>query len=208
MVLVTKADQQKIADAIADAERMTSGEIIAVITPASGSYVYAAFFWPAIVALIVPLPFILWTWWPIQTIYMIQLLVFALLTMLLLVLRPLRLALVPASLKRQIAHRRALEQFLAQNLHTTPGRTGVMIFVSVAERYAELVADPEIARHVEQASWRAIVDDLTDKIGAGDPVAGFLAAIRAIAAPLAAHFPPDSHAHHGLPNHLIVLPPE
>ena len=208
MVFVTETDQQKISNAIAEAERTTSGEIVAVITPASGSYVYAAFFWPAIIALLVPLPFIHWTWWPMQTIYIIQLATFAVLTFLLLAIRPLRFALVPSSLKRQVAHRRALEQFLAQNLHTTPGRTGVLIFVSVAERYAEIVADAEIARHVDETSWRGIVDDLTGKIGAGDVVAGFMAAIRAIAGPLAAHFPPGSHPHHALPNHLIVLPSE
>ena len=208
MVFVSETDRQEISNAIAEAERTTSGEIVAVITPASGSYVYAAFFWPAIIALLVPLPPILWTWWPIQTIYVIQLATFAVLTLLLLVVRPLRFALVPGSLKRQVAHRRALEQFLAQNLHTTPGRTGVLIFVSVAERFAEIVADAEIAQHVDETGWRSIVDDLTAKIGAGEVAAGFMAAIRAIAGPLAAHFPPDSHPHHSLPNHLIVLPAE
>jgi putative membrane protein len=206
MVLVSEADRQKITDAIAEAERSTAGEIVAVIAAASGSYVYAAFFWPAIIALLVPLPFIHFTWWPIQTIYMIQLAVFAALTLLLLMVRRLRFILVPRSLKRQVAHRRALEQFLAQNLHTTPGRTGVLIFVSVAERYAEILADAEIARHVEASTWRSIVDELTARIGAGDAVAGFLSAIRAVAAPLAAHFPPGSHSHDSLPNHLIVLP--
>jgi putative membrane protein len=82
----------------------------------------------------------------------------------------------------------------------------VLIFVSVAERYAEIVADAEIARHVDQATWRGIVDELTAKIGAGDAVAGFLSAIRAVAAPLAQHFPPGTHPHDSLPNHLIVLP--
>jgi len=206
MHLISETDRQKITDAIAEAETHTAGEIVAVIAPASGSYVYAAFFWPAIVALLVPAPFIHWTWWPIQTIYALQLGVFAALTLLLLLWRGLRLAVVPGSLKRQIAHRRALEQFLAQNLHTTPGRTGVLIFVSVAERYAEIVADAEIARHVDQATWRGIVDELTAKIGAGDAVAGFLSAIRAVAAPLAQHFPPGTHPHDSLPNHLIVLP--
>jgi putative membrane protein len=206
MALVSQADEKKIADAIAEAERRTSGEIVAVIAPSSGSYVYAAFFWPALVALIVPLPFIHWTWWPILTIYMLQLAVFAALTLLLLTLRGLRFALVPRRLKRQVAHRRALEQFLAQNLHTTPERTGVLIFVSVAERYAEIIADAQIARHVGNETWRAIVDDLTAQIAAGEPITGFLNAIRAVAKPLAKHFPPGSHPHDSLPNHLIVLP--
>ena len=208
MALVSSMDAQKIADAIAEAERSTSGEIVAVIAPSSGSHVYAAFIWPALIALVVPLPFIYWPLWPIQTIYEIQLAAFAALTLLLLLVRPLRFAVVPRSLKRQVAHRRALEQFLVQNLHTTPGRTGVLIFVSVDERYAEIIADPDIARYVGNDTWRAIVDDLTARIGAGDPITGFLNAIRAIAKPLATHFPPGNHPRDSLPNHLIVLPPD
>lgn len=206
MMLVSKEDRETIANAIAAAEKSTAGEIVAVIAPSSGSYVYAAFFWPAIVALIVPLPFIHWTWWPIQTIYFLQLFIFAGLTTLLFFVRPLRLALVPRSLKHRIAHRRALEQFLAQNLHTTPGRTGVLIFVSVAERFAEIIADAEIHKHVGDEAWRTIVDDLTARIGAGDAVGGFNNAIRAVAKPLSEHFPAGSHPHDSLPNHLIVLP--
>lgn len=206
MILVSDAERQQIASAIAEAEKTTSGEIVAVIAPSSGSYIYAAFFWAAIAALAVPLPLILWTWWPIQTIYIVQLLIFAALTLLLLLARPLRLALVPKGLKHQAAHRRALEQFLAQNLHTTPGRTGVLLFVSVAERYAEIVADAEIDRHVGHAAWRAIIDGLTAQIANGQAVTGFLNAIEAVAKPLARHFPPGSGPHDSLPNHLIVLP--
>lgn len=205
---VTDSDRRRISEAIAEAERATSGEIVAVVAPASGGYTHAAFFWPAIVALAVPAPFIHWTWWPIQTIYAAQLAIFAALTALLLLVPSLRVKLVPRAWKRQVAHRRALEQFLAQNLHTTPGRTGVLIFVSVAERHAEIIADAGIAAHVDQAAWRGIVDALTARIGAGEPVEGFLGAIRAVAGPLAAHFPADSGPHGTLPNHLIVLPPE
>ena len=41
----------------------------------------------------------------------------------------------------------AMRQFFAQGLHQTENRTGVLIFASVAERYAEIVAD---ARHQRQ----------------------------------------------------------
>jgi putative membrane protein len=153
----------------------------------------------------VPLPLILWTWWPIQTIYTLQIAVFALLAFLL-NLRPLRLALTPRRTQHRLAHRRAMEQFLAQNLHTTPGRTGVMIFVSVAERYAEIVADSEINRHVPVETWVGIVSDLTANIGKGQAATGFLNAIQASGQLLAAHFPPEVHPHDMLPNHLIFLP--
>ncbi|MCK9912500.1 hypothetical protein MXD81_25325, partial [Microbacteriaceae bacterium K1510] len=63
-----------------------------------------------------------------------------------------RTALVPAGLKRLHAHRRAVEQFLAQNLHTTEGRTGVLLFVSVAERYAEIIPDRAIDAKVPRGT--------------------------------------------------------
>jgi putative membrane protein len=206
MTLVTEADQKRIADAITEAERKTSGEIVAVIAPVSSQYLHAPFLWAALVALAVPWPFVFWTWWPIQHIYVLQLAVFAVLVAVL-TRQPVRLALVPRRIKHARAHRRAVEQFLAQNLHTTAGRTGVMIFVSAGERYAEIVADAAINAKVPQAEWQAIIDDLTGQIGKGQPGNGFVQAIAAVGEHLARHFPPQARDEHALSNHLIVLPP-
>jgi putative membrane protein len=207
MVLVPEEDKRRIADAITAAEARTSGEIVAVIAPESSSYLYVPFMWAALAALAVPFPLIFWTWWPIQRIYALQLLVFAALV-LLLMYRPLRVALVPRSVKHRSAHRRAVEQFLAQNLHTTAGRTGVLIFVSVAERYAEVLADAAIHQRVPQEEWQGIVDDLTRRIGEGDADEGLVRAIGAVGEHLSRHFPPGPRDPNALPNHLIILPEE
>jgi putative membrane protein len=207
MTIVSEMDRKRVAHAITAAERTTSGEIVAVIAPESASYAYAPFMWAALAALAVPFPLIFFTWWPIQHIYVLQLAVFAIL-LVLFMYRPVRLALVPGTLKRQRAHRRAVEQFLVQNLHTTPGRTGVLIFVSVAERFAEIIADAGINQRVAEGTWQAIVDQLTRAIGNGQPAEGFVAAIAAVGHELARHFPPGSHDPHAFANHLIVLPPE
>jgi putative membrane protein len=207
MALISDDDKALVADAIAAAERGTSGEIVAVIAPASGSYLHAPFLWAALAALAVPWPLIHWTWWQIQHIYLLQLAVFAALAVILMY-EPLRLALVPRPLKQARAHRRAVEQFLVQNLHTTQGRTGVLIFVSVAERYAEIVADAAIHQKVGEETWDAIVKDLTDHIGRGAAGEGFVRAIEAVGSHLAQHFPPGPRNPHELANHLIVLPSE
>jgi len=204
MTLVSDADKRRIGDAITQAERNTSGEIVAVIAPQSSSYLYVPVVWAALAALAVPWPFVFWTWWPIQHIYLLQLGVFAALVAILMPL-PMRLALVPQSVKHARAHRRAVEQFLAQNMHTTVGRTGVLIFVSAAEHYAEVLADAAIHARVPQSVWQTIVDELTDHIGKGQAGDGFVRAIAAAGEQLARHFPPDTHAH-TLTNHLIVLP--
>jgi putative membrane protein len=207
MVLVNKDDRERIAKAIEDAERQTSGEIVAMITASSASYYFAPVLWAALIALALPWPLIYWTWIQVQHIYLAQLAAFAFLTFLFM-WRPLRYALVPTHVKRQRAHRRAVEQFLTQNLHTTDDRTGVLIFVSVAEHYAEIVADASIHQKVSETEWQTIVDALTARIGEGKAADGFVMAIEAVGRLLARHFPPGALNPSTLPNHLIVLPSE
>ena len=204
MALMSEADKRRIAEAIAAAERETSGEIVAIVAAESSSYLYAPFLWAAVAALLVPWPLIHFTWWAVQWIYLAQLAVFLGLLAALLP-RRVRFSLVPGSVKRSRAHRRAVEQFLAQNLHTTAGRTGVLIFVSVAERYAEILADAGIEAKVPKADWQGIVDQLTRHIGEGRPADGYASAIKAVGAHLARHFPPGPAAPNELPDHLIVL---
>ena len=204
MSLFSEGEQDRIAAAIAEAERNTSGEIVAVVAAESASYLHVPVVVAALVALLVPWPLVYFTWWPVQWIYAAQLAVFALL-LLTLLSRQVRFALVPRGVKHQRAHRRAVEQFLAQNLHTTAGSTGVLIFLSVAERYAEVLADQRINSRVPPGTWQAIVDELTAGIAAGRAADALIAAISSVGGLLAAHFPPGSTDRNELPNHLIVL---
>jgi putative membrane protein len=204
MSLFSANDEKRISEAIRVAEKTTSGEIVAVVATQSDSYLYVPFLVAAMVALLVPWPFIYLTWMQVQWIYLIQLLVFAAIVALTFPAGR-RLWFVPASVKRMHAHRRAVEQFLVQNLHTTDGRTGVLIFVSLAERYAEIVADKGIHRKVAEGTWQEIVDQLTTDMSQGKTADGFTQAIAACGKHLAKHFPPGSHDANELPNHLIVL---
>src|SRR5262249_24983301 len=140
---------------------------------------------------------------PMEHIYITQLAVFAL-GVALLQWEPLRFAVVPKSVKHVRAHQRAVEAFLAQNLHTTKGRTGVLIYVSLAEHFAELVADHAIDKKVWQEPWDEIVHELTDHLSRGEREKGLTAAIEACGKLLAKNFPPGSEDVNELPNHLIV----
>ena len=203
-MLVTADDQAKIEAAIAAAEKRTSGEIVAVIARSSASYLSIAPLVAALVALLVPWPLIYWTWWPVQDIFLLQLAVFVGVAAII-YWRPIRLALVPNSIKRDRAHKRALEQFFAQNLYTTRGHTGVLIFLSEAERYAEIVADQNIYAKVPAGQWQTLVNNLTARIGDGQVADGLSEAIAACGELLAQHFPPGSANPDELPNHLIVI---
>lgn len=204
MSFIDEPDAERISRAITDAERNTSGEIVAVIADKSSHYQHVPFMWAALLALLVPWPLIHFTWMQVQWIYLIQLIVF--LALLALAWHPaIRLGLVPKSIANANVRRRASEQFLAQNLHTTVGRTGVLIFVSIAEQRVEIIADSSIAERVPAETWQAIVDAFTAEIAAGRAVDGFVHAIEKIGAHLAEHFPPGSRDPNELPNHLIVL---
>jgi len=204
MRLFSAEDERRISEAIANAERQTSGEIVVVVAAQSDGYHYVPPLVAAIVSLLVPWVLIYFTLLDMRTIYLIQLAVFFVLTAALMP-ASIRTALVPAGIKHLHAHRRAVEQFLAQNLHTTTGRTGVLLFVSVAERHAEIIADKAIDERVAPGTWKGIIDHLTAAIGGGHPADGFVTAIAAIGTTLAKHFPPGSQAPNELPNHLIIL---
>lgn len=203
--LFTDADRRRISRAITAAEKECSGEIVAVVAGRSDDYYFIPFLWAALAALAAPLvllPFLPWSSWQV---YALQLVVFAAAGAL--ALWPTsRLMMVPRAIKRARAHRHGLEQFLAQNLHTTRGRTGVLIFVSVAERYAEVIADEGIYQKVPPETWVDIVNSLTERIREGRAADGFVEAIRACGAILAEHFPPGAADRDELPNHLIELP--
>jgi putative membrane protein len=204
MSFISKNDAERISRAITDAERTTSGEIVAVVAEQSSRYQHIPFMWAALLALVIPWPLIHFTWMKVQWIFLIQLLVF--LALLALAWYPkVRMALVPKSIANANAKRRASEQFLAQNLHTTTGRTGVLLFVSVAEQRVEIIADSGIDARVEKGTWQKIVDEMTRDIGAGRTTEGFVHAIERIGAHLSEHFPPGSIDPNELPDHLIVL---
>jgi putative membrane protein len=116
-----------------------------------------------------------------------------------------RVAIAPVTLKHSRAHLRAVEQFLVQNMHTTAGRTGVLIYVSWAEHYAEVIADDGIYKKVTPKVWDEVIAELTRAIGEGERTRGFVAAIEMCGAILAEHFPPMPPDQNELPNHLIVL---
>src|SRR5215472_200127 len=139
-VMISDVDKRRIAEAIRAAEEKTAGEIFCVIAHACGDYRLVPIAWAALVALAVPLPLIYLTARPAGVIYLLQLAAF-IVAALVLSLPMIRFRIVPKRRMWTRAHAEAMHQFLAQGIHLTEQRTGVLIFASVAERYAEIVAD-------------------------------------------------------------------
>jgi putative membrane protein len=139
----------------------------------------------------------------VQRIFLLQLAVFVV-AGLVFSWTPLRVALVPSAVRRRRAHRAALEQFVVRGIRRTKNRTGILIFVSFAERYARIIVDDGIAAKVHDDEWRAAIDALTGHMRDGRIAAGFTAAIERCGAVLAAHAPPDGSPNE-LPDRLYVI---
>jgi len=199
----THEDHEAISAAIRAAEARTSGQIVCVLSHTSSSYAFAPILWASLLALLVPWLLIYFTPWSVQTIYLWQITVFVA-AGLLLSWMPLRVALVPRPLRRARAHGAALEQFVLRRIANTNNRCGVLIFVSLAEHYARIIADDGIAQKVSNAEWQAAIDALTPHMRDGRIAAGFVAAIERCGAVLAAHAPPDGSPN-ALPDRLYVM---
>jgi len=186
---LSKADREAVTAAIRAAEQQTSGQIVCVLAQSSSDYAH------------VPIYF---TQWSVQKIYVLQLAVFIIVGLVLAV-TPLRFELVPASLKRARAHRAALEQFVVRRVAHTRNRSGILIFVSLAERYARIIADEGIAQKAGNAEWQAAIDALVSHMRDGRIAEGFIAAIERCGAVLATHAPPGGGPVNELPDRLYVV---
>jgi putative membrane protein len=202
--MISEADKARVVDAIRAAEASTSGEIFCVIAQQSSDYRLVPLAWAALLALVVPAPLIYLTLWPASAIYLVQLLVFLIVTVGL--SRPgIRFHLVPRRAKHDHAHAQAMRQFFAQGLHHTEQRTGVLIFASVAERYAEIVADAGINAKVAPEVWDKAIAALIAGIKDGRPGEGFVAAVTQCGEVLAQHFPPGALSRDEVPNRLVEI---
>jgi putative membrane protein len=203
-MLVSDADKKRITASIRAAEQRTSGEIFCVIARQSDDYRLVPIAWAAALALLTPLPLLFLTVMPAKLIYLIQLIVF-IVTALLLWFPPIRFRIVPRGKMHEQAHAEALRQFFAQGMQKTDQRTGVLIFASEAEHYAEVIADEGINAKVTPEVWDSAVAALIAGIGNGRPADGFIAAIEQCSAVLSQHFPPGALNRNELPDKLIEI---
>ncbi|WNJ90754.1 TPM domain-containing protein [Bosea sp. 685] len=198
------ADRDAIAAAVAQAERLTSGEIVVVIDRAASSYRSVPMVLALVLSLLVPWPLLALTMTSAPRIFLIQLICAALLMAALLWYgRGGRF--VPGFVKRGRAHDVALREFTARGLTQTRGRTGVLLYVALQERYAEVVTDIGIDGKVDPEAWRDIVAALLDAARQERLREGLIDAVGALGRVLAQHAPPAADDVDELPNKVILL---
>jgi putative membrane protein len=103
------------------------------------------------------------------------------------------------------AHRRAQLEFYASRINDTSARAGVLLFASLLERRAVVLADAAIASKLPASAWEDVAGLLLQGLGRGDFSTGFVEAVDRAGARLAEHFPAERHERNELPNELLVF---
>jgi len=204
MALLTPQQQQQVADAVTRAEQRTDAEIVTVLAPRADDYSYIPLLWASLIALMVPaLVHFLIGGLQIYGLLMLQWACFVFLS-LIFRLPAITTRLIPPRIRHWRASNLARRQFLEQKLHHTRDRTGVLIFVSEAERYVEILVDEGISQHLDDSDWGSIVSDFTRRVALGHTAEGFISCIDACAELLERHVP-KTHPRNQLPNRLVML---
>ena len=204
MALLTPQQQQQVADAVTRAEQRTDAEIVTVLAPRADDYSYIPLLWASLIALVVPaLVHFLIGGLQIYGLLMLQWACFVFLS-LIFRLPAITTRLIPPRIRHWRASNLARRQFLEQKLHHTRDRTGVLIFVSEAERYVEILVDEGISQHLDDSDWGSIVSDFTRRVALGHTAEGFISCIDACAELLERHVP-KTLPRNQLPNRLVML---
>ncbi|TAD72795.1 MAG: hypothetical protein EAY70_13305 [Sphingomonadales bacterium] len=224
MAWLDDTGRQLVSEAVTAAEGATSGEIVTVLADSSDGYTDVALLWAvgaAFTAMSVfaafPLPFLEtwdalvggwgheWTTGELASMVIGLGLLKFLAVMLVQQWQPLKFALIPGPTKTARVHGQAVRQFKVGAERRTTGRTGVMIYVSMREHRAEIVADETIAAKVPAEVWGEAMGDMLSHIRKGRLAEGLSVGIRDVGFVLAEHFPRGSDDQNELPDRLIEV---
>lgn len=221
MTRVSAEDHARVSNAVAEAERATAGEIVTAVAAQSDGYRDAALHWAVLAMLAVPALLAwrpaaadrlwagfsdAWSGPPAGAPFLVTLVLSALaflLVRLLLAPTAIRMTLTPGATKTRRVRRQALALFRVGAERRTSGRTGVLIYLSLAERRAEIIADAAIHAKVAPDVWGEAMAALLAQVRHGRIGDGLVAAIDAVGRVLAEHFPRAEDDVNELPDRLI-----
>jgi len=222
--MMDDAGRQLVSDAVTEAEAGTSGEIVTVLAERSDGYTDVALLWAAGAAFTamsvfaaLPKPFLdawdalsgswghEWTTGELASMVIALGLVKFLGVWLVQQWQPLKWLLVPGPVKAIRVRNQAVRQFKVGAERRTTGRTGVLIYLSMREHRAEIVADESIAAKVPAEMWGAAMAGMLAHIGKGRVAEGLAVGIADVGKVLAEHFPRSEDDVNELPDRLIEV---
>lgn len=224
MGYLSKEDAAIVTAAVTTAEEHTSGEIVTVLADRSDGYSDVALLWSAVAAftamsiwalfpdfLTDKIDWLLggwsheWTSGELLTLMIGLGLLKFLGVWAIQQWDSLRFLLIPGPIKTARVHDRAVAHFKVGAERRTHGRTGIMIYLSMREHRAEIVADLPIAEKVSAEVWGAAMEDMLIEIKQGNIAEGMAVGVKDVGAVLAEHFPRGDDDMNELPDRLIEV---
>jgi putative membrane protein len=188
----TSAEHERIDSAMAAVERDTAANLFVVVTPVSDRYSLYPIVWAAMAAILLgAIVSLVRPDISSRVVIVIQLWLLIALTLLLEWL-PARLSIVPKRVKHAHAWQLAHREFNAHAMANPKQQHRILLFVSLGERYVEIIADHETHALAAAGTWNKIVDDFLATVKSGHVAEGVLAAIAACGAILKEHHPAAS----------------
>lgn len=103
------------------------------------------------------------------------------------------------------ARERAVELFARMHVWDTAQNAGVLIYLLLADRRVEIVADRGINDRVGHQAWESICGNMQRALQEGRFEEGVLIGVRAVSDLLAEHFPPRGDNPNELPNRPQII---
>ena len=203
--MALSAEQSRAVEAaFVAAQARTRAPLVGVLAAASSDHALMPVLWSGLLALATPWPLLIFTRLSAERIFLAQLFV-CLVAMAALSLPRVRVLLISRRARRAHAHRAALVQYSVRGIDRAPDRAGVLVYVSLAERYARVIADEGACRIVSAAQWQSVVDELVADLGGGHTARAMSNAAARCADLLARDFPADPGAAmpHGQRFHVV-----
>jgi putative membrane protein len=204
MSLLNQQQLDKVAASIRSVESQTDAELVTVLAKQADNYYYIPTLWAAMTALLIPLLLKLTPFWLEGNDLLVAQWVTFIVVASVFRIPAIMMRLVPKRVKHWRASGLARRQFLENNLHHTHGGNGLLIFVSAAEHYVEIIADRGISQYVDDSHWQRIINDFTTQLITGNADQGFVDCIEQCGK-LLTEFVPASREKNELPNHLILI---
>ncbi len=223
-ILLSEEDHIRVSHAVAAAEGNSAGEIVTILTDRSDGYADIALAWAALAAFtaltvlsLLPNFYLglydrlFGSWgneWTPRGIFALAASVAILKFLGVLLLQfwqPLKFALIPGIIKSARVRARAVTCFKVGAERRTHGRTGILIYLSMREHRAEIVADASIAAKVSPEVWGEAMAAMLTEIRVGRIGDGMIAAVERVGAVLAEHFPRHENDVNELPDRLIEV---
>lgn len=107
--------------------------------------------------------------------------------------------------KGQAARERALDLFSQLRIWDTEHNNGLLVYVLLADRAVEIVADRGIHARVGAREWENVCRTMEHAFGQGHYEAGVVSGIRAVTQHLVKHFPAAGAGRNELPDNPVVL---